>query len=96
MLQSKIKKFYYPRRFCVINALDRCSKINSKSVKYIIGKLKEAKRTPISYDSSVGGRDGCRRLPTSMAKRFLSLVSDFAFISREYVICFATPSDDCI
>ena len=42
-------------------------------------------RTPISYNSSVGRRDGCRPLPTSMMKQFLSLVAGFAFTSREYI-----------
>ena len=60
-------------------------KIHSKSFRYTIGKLTEAWRTPISYDSSVGSRDGCRPLPTSMMKRFLSLVAGFAFTSREYI-----------
>ena len=61
-------------------------KIHLKSLRYTIGKLTEAWKTPIFYDSSVGTRDGCRPLPTSLMKRFLSLVAGFAFISREYIL----------
>ena len=60
-------------------------KIHLKSLRYTIGKLTEAWRTPISDDSSGGSRDGCRPLPRSMMKRFLSLVALFAFTSREYI-----------
>ena len=60
-------------------------KIHSKSLKYTIGKLTEAWRTLISYDRPVGSRDGCRSLPTSMMKRFLSLVGGFVFTSRKYI-----------
>ena len=42
-------------------------------------------KKPISYDSSVGSRDWSSVLPTSMMKRFLSVVADFAFNSREYI-----------
>ena len=48
--------------------------ILSKSLKYTIGKLTEAKRTLF------------RPLPTSMMNRFLSLVVGFAFTSREYIL----------
>ena len=60
-------------------------KIHLKSLRYTIGKLTEAWRTPISDDSSGGSRDECRPLPRSMMKRFLSLVALFAFTSREYI-----------
>ena len=42
-------------------------------------------KKPISYDSSVGSRDWSSGLPTSMMKRFLSVVAGFAFTSREYI-----------
>ena len=42
-------------------------------------------KNPNFYDSSVGSRDGCRPLPTSMMKRFLSFVAGFAFTLREYI-----------
>ena len=51
-----------------------------------MGKLTEAWGTTISYDSSVGSRSKCRRLPTSMINEFLSLVAGFAFTSREYIL----------
>ena len=54
----------------------------SKYLKYTIGKLTEGWRTPVFCDSSVGSRDGCRPLSTSIMKRFLSIVSGFAFTSR--------------
>ena len=60
-------------------------KINSKSLKYDIEKLTEAWRIPISDNSSVGSGDGCRPLPTSLMKRFLSLITGFAFTSIEYI-----------
>ena len=56
-------------------------KIHFKSLKYAIGKLTEAWRTPVSYDSSVVSRYGCRPLPTSFMKRFLSFVVGFASTS---------------
>ena len=59
--------------------------INSKSLRYTIGELTEAWRTPNSCDSSVNTRDECRPLPASMMKRFLSLVAGFAFTSKEYI-----------
>ena len=56
-------------------------KIHSKS--YIrdipYGNWQEHEGPTISYDSSVGGRDGRRPLPKSMMKRFLSLVAGFGF-----------------
>ena len=42
-------------------------------------------KNPISYDSSVGRKDGCRHLPISVMKQFLSLVAGFTFTSREYI-----------
>ena len=60
-------------------------KIHSKSLRYTIGKLTEVWRTPISYDSLVFSRDGCRPLPRSMVKWFLSLVAGFTSTSREYI-----------
>ena len=60
-------------------------KTHSKSLKYAIEKLTEAWRIPISDDSSVGSGDGCRPLPTSLMKRFLSLIAGFAFTSIEYI-----------
>ena len=60
-------------------------KIHSKSLRYTMGKLAEAWRTPNSCDSLVNSRDGCRPLTTSIRKRVLSLVAGFAFTSREYI-----------
>ena len=60
-------------------------KIHSKSLRFTIGKLTKAWRTSISYDSSVGSRDGCRSLSTSMMMQFLSLVAGFAFTSTECI-----------
>ena len=59
-------------------------KVHSKSLRYTLQELKEARRTPLSCDSSANSRDGCRPLPTFMMKRFLSLAAGFAFTSREY------------
>ena len=56
-----------------------------KSLKCTTGKFTEAWRTPVSYDSSVGSTGGCRPLPTSMMKRFVSLDPGFAFTLREYI-----------
>ena len=67
-------------------------KIHSKSLRYTTGKLTEAWRTPIFYDSSVGSRDGRRPQPTSMVVRLLFLVAGFAFTSRKYI---SAPSDEC-
>ena len=60
-------------------------KIHSKSLRYTMGKLAEAWRTPNSCDSLINSRDGCRPLTTSIRKRVLSLVAGFAFTSREYI-----------
>ena len=57
-------------------------RIISKYLKYTIGKLTEGWRTPVFCDSSVGSRDGCRPLSTSIMERFLFIVSGFAFTSR--------------
>ena len=57
----------------------------SKYLKYTIGKLTKGWRTPVFKDSSVGSRDGCRPLSTPIMKRFLSIVSGFAFTFREYI-----------
>ena len=57
-------------------------KIHSKSLRYTTGKLTEAWRTPIFYDSSVGSR----------VVRLLFLVAGFAFTSRKYI---SAPSDEC-
>ena len=79
MLQSKIKQFYYPRsQDLICNQLIGVLKIHSKSLAYITGKLTDAWRTPISYESSVGSRDRFRR--------FFSLAAGFAFTSREYIL----------
>ena len=59
-------------------------KTHMKSLRYTIGRLTEA-WTPISYDSSLDSRDGCRPLPTSMMKRFLSLVAGFAFTLTKHI-----------
>ena len=68
-------------------------KIHSKSLKYTIGKLTEARRTPIYFDSSVGSRDGgCRPLPVSIMMQFLSLLLVLHLLQ---IIYFATSSDDC-
>ena len=61
-------------------------KIHSKSLKYAIGKLTQAWRISISYDSSVGSRGECRPLPKALMKRFLSVVAGFAFTSIEYIL----------
>ena len=54
MLQSKIKQFYYPRsQDLICNQRIGVLKIHSKSLAYITGKLTDAWRTPISYESSV-------------------------------------------
>ena len=60
-------------------------KIQSKSLKYTIGTLKEAWQTLISFDNSVGSRGRRTPLPTSKVKQFLSLLAVFAFILTEYV-----------
>ena len=84
MLQSKTKQFYYPKSQDSLEPTHMIDilKIHLKSLRYNIGKLTEAWRTPISYDSSIGSRDGCRPLPASMIERFLFLVAGFAFTSR--------------
>ena len=87
MLQSKIKQFYYPKsQDLICNQRIGVLKIHSKSLAYITGKLTDAWRTPISYESSVGSRDRFTPLPISMMKRFLSLAAGFAFTSREYIL----------
>ena len=87
MLQSKIKMFYYTRSEHSLQSTDMIEviEIHSKSLKYSKRKQKEAWKTPISYDSSVGSRNGCRPLRTSKMKQLLSLVADVAFISSEYI-----------
>ena len=68
---------------------------------YTIGKLREAWRTPISYDSSLGSRGRCRPLPTFSSIYFntfpwlllkrktemiiMSCCTGFAFTSRKYL-----------
>ena len=86
MLQSKIKMFYYTRSEHSLQSTDMIEviEIHSKSLKYSKRK-QEAWRTPISYDSSVGSRNGCRPLRTSKMKQLLSLVADVAFILSEYI-----------
>ena len=59
-------------------------KIYFKSLRYTTRNLTEAWKTPNSWDSSINSRNGCEPLPTSKMKRFLSLVADFPFTSREY------------
>ena len=51
-----------------------------------MGKLAEAWRIPNSCNGAVGSRDGSKTLPTSMIKWFSSLVTGFAFTSREYIL----------
>ena len=84
MLQNKTKQFYYPKSEDSLESTHMIDilKIHLKSLRYNIGKLTEAWRTPISYDSSIGSRDGCRPLPASMIERLLFLVAGFAFTSR--------------
>ena len=60
-------------------------KIHSRSLKYSIGKLTEAWRTPIYYGSLFGSRDGCRPVQTSLMKQLFSLVAGFAITSTEYI-----------
>ena len=73
---------------CMIDVL----KIHAKPLRYTTGKLTEAWRTPIFYDSSVGSRDGHRPQPTSMVVWLLFIVAGFAFTSRLYI---SAPSDEC-
>ena len=60
-------------------------KIYSKPLKFTAGKLTKALRIPISFDGSIGSRDGDRPLRRNMMKRYSSFVPAIAFTSRIYI-----------